>query len=101
MKRKDILEFIPIIHEMNPKKMKKIGQKGFSKYQILKSCDLRTNQNNYNKIDECIVMGFLIEVNDNPPEFIPDKNKIWSFWKKTPTGIICKNMIKNHLALFE
>lgn len=101
MKRKDLLEFLPNIHNMNPKKIKKIGQKGFSKYQILKACCLDPSQGNYKKINECIDMGFLVEVNDNPPEYIPNENKIWSFWKKTPAGEECKNMIKKHAALFE
>lgn len=101
MNETEILKFLPNIHNIDYKILNKDEQKGFTKYQILNSCDLLTNQKNCKKIDECVDMGFLKQVNNNPPEYIPDKNKIWSFWKKTPVGEECKNMIKEHINLID
>ena len=101
MNKNDLVEFLPGIHNMDKKKPKKIGQTGYSKYQVLKICNVDPSKGNYKKVNECIDMGFLTQVNDNPPEFLPDKNKIWSFWKSTPSGKECKRMIEDHAAVFE
>lgn len=101
MNKTDLIDFLPSIHNIDNKKPKKIGQLGYSKYQILKSCKLDPSKGNYTKVNECIDIGFLKQVNDNPPEFTPDKNKIWNFWKNTPSGQECKKMIGHHVAVFE
>ncbi len=101
MNKNDIVKFLPSIHNMDTKEPKKRGLIGYSKYQILKICNEDINKGNYKKVNECIDMGFLKKVNDDPPEFIPDKNKIWKFWKNTPSGQESKKMIGQHLAVFE
>lgn len=101
MTNTNIIEFISIIHNIDVKKLKKTEQKGFTRYQILNLCGMDTNRWNYKKINECIDMGFLKRVKDNPPEFLPEKGNIWDFWKKTPQGRESKKMIAEHVAVFE
>lgn len=101
MNKNDLIELLPRIHNLNMKSLKKKGQKGFTKYQVLTKIGIEPNTNNYRKLTECIDMGFLVLVNDNPPEYKPDRDKIWDFWKQTPSGSECKKMIEGHVVTFE
>jgi hypothetical protein len=101
MNRKDLVGFLPLLHSINEKEIKnlqKAGQKGLGRYQILRFLKRDTAQlkQAYSIINECIDMGLLKRVNDNPPEFLPEKEKIWKLWKETPCGIKCIEMVNNH-----
>jgi hypothetical protein len=94
MNKNDLIEFLPWIHNLDQKR-------GMSKYEILKRMNIDTSKHNYRKIAECIDMGFLRQVSNNPPEFVPDREKIWNFWRETPSGLQCKNMIEDHAVVLE
>lgn len=99
MNNSDLLEFLPCLHCIDKEEIKNIqkeGQRGFTKYQILKLLSINTSTQNYGKLNECIVKGFLKCVNDNPPQFLPDKDKIWEFWKETGFGAKCMEMVGEH-----
>lgn len=100
MNKTDILSILPAIHNIDKKKMKH-GENGFSKYQVLKILKLDNSKGNYKKINDCIDMGFLSQVNHNPPEFLPDREKIWKFWNETPIGIEAKKMLEDHAVVLE
>lgn len=99
MNKNDIIEFLPTLHNMQYRIEK--GQKGLTKYQLCKALKMGPSRSDYTKINECIIMGLIKQVNDNPPEFLPDKNKIWEFWKNTPAGQESIKMIGDHAAVFE
>lgn len=101
MNKNDLVEFLPWLHNIEVKKVRKMGQRGLTKYQILKYAGIDPSKHNYGKLNECIEMGFLKRVNDNPPEFIPDQENIWNFWKGTPSGQQCKAMMENHAVVLE
>lgn len=104
MNKSDLLEFIPSLHNIDEKEIKNIqkdGQKGLTKYQILKLLCLESNQGNYKKLNECIVVGLLKCVNDNPPQFLPDRDRIWEFWNENPVGSQCMEMMKRHTVILE
>lgn len=51
---------------------------------IMHNLKMSIEKKNHNKIRELVDMGFLVRSGKN--KFIPDKKKIWSFWKDTPVG---------------
>lgn len=93
----DILKLLPGLHGMNNKK-------GYTRYQVLKILGLDIHRSNYRKLTEFAEIGFLIRVDTNPDEtplYIPDKDKIWNFWKNSKQGEDCKKMIEEHSVVLE
>lgn len=93
MQDDDILKILPKLYNIPDEEIKKAinkgkkeGQKGLSRYQIVDMCMLGCSKRIYGKLNEFIVMGFLVQVNNNPPEFQIDKEKIWEFCKETDIG---------------
>lgn len=101
MKKTDIITLLPVLHNLDIGKYKEKKAKGLNKYQLIRILfDEGRSGNYYAKIEELIDMGFLEKVNDKPPEFIPDKVKIWEFFEETPIGDEILDMVRDHKPLF-
>lgn len=81
----DIIRILPALYNLINKPM--------TRYDILKKLGLQPNTaRNYKKIDECIDMGFLKKEDPSKQFFVADKERIWDFWKKTPSGKVIYDM---------
>ncbi len=93
MKELELVRLLPRLHDLNSKH-------SLTRYDIIKQIGFEMRTLSYSKLDECIEMGFLKQVGENPPTFIPDKNKIWDFWKGTPFGETLMKMVEDHEVVF-
>lgn len=91
MEQADLLIFLLDIHNL--------GDSPKSKLEICMALNRSRGGKNYRKIDELTTMGLLVQVNSNPPRFVPDRKKIWKFWKETPLGKKAIDFIAEHYTI--